>query len=192
MEYTTEEIMEVWANEAEERGVSMQHILEMGTSIRHNQLLSKIQSVVLSMFKMNEILSLQENVALCYLGVRREPQGVCLLDIKQNIDINDLQIVYPDYMLFHTNKFITNTNKTRVAGYPDLIIEVWSPYNSIEEINFKRTLYSTSPVTEHWYLQQDSNVVNCYLGNTVLSEQSLKNLLETQKGLRIDLRDFEL
>jgi len=52
----------------------------------------------------------------------------------------------------------------------------------------KKLLYSTSPVTEHWYIEQNSNTVECYFGNNRLENQSLSDILVTRDGLKFDLR----
>ena len=54
--------------------------------------------------------------------------------------------------------------------------------------DFLRNLYATSDVTEFWQIEQNSNTVKCLIGATKLPNQSLKNILRTQKGLEFDLR----
>ena len=66
-----------------------------------------------------------------------------------NNDIDDLDYVQPDLMLFKKNKFVEDSKGIKTAGYPDLIVEVWSGANSIAHRETKKLLYSTSPVTEH-------------------------------------------
>jgi Uma2 family endonuclease len=106
--------------------------------------------------------------------------------------MSELRRVEPDFMLFDKNAYIENNIsggvRTRIAGFPDLVIEIWSEANLIEERKFKKILYSTSPVTEHWYIEQDSNKVECFLGGNDLPPQSLKNILRTQDGVEFDLR----
>ncbi|MCL1986399.1 MAG: hypothetical protein FWG64_00280, partial [Firmicutes bacterium] len=53
--------------------------------------------------------------------------------------------------------------------------------------NFKFTIYSSSPTTEHWYLEQDSNIVECYLGQTQLPKQDISQTLVTTRNLQFDL-----
>jgi Uma2 family endonuclease len=91
-------------------------------------------------------------------------------------------------MIFKDNPYLTNKKQTRTAGQPDLMIEVWSESNTEEDIVFLKHLYSTSPITEHWYIEQDSNKVERYIGKEQLPNQYLTNVLVTQKGLEFDLR----
>ena len=60
--------------------------------------------------------------------------------------------------------------------------------NTSDDRDFLKFLYSTSDITEHWYIEQDSNTVECYLGKEKLDDQYLTNLLVTQKGFEFDLR----
>ena len=174
----------------------MNYILEMGTSIRHNQLISRLQFEIMKLFQGKDILTLHEQIPLCYLGSVAEPYLTRLIDLKSdNITkemLNSLQVVQPDYMLFETNKYISNPNETRLAGQPDLIVEIWSDYNIESHRNFKKFLYSTSDTTEHWYIEQNENNIECWLGNKKLPEQSLKNILSTQSGIKIDLRHLAI
>ena len=101
--------------------------------------------------------------------------------------INDLNTVEPDIMFFKDSKFVENETQTRVAGRPDLIVEVWSPSNTLYDKQRKFDIYSTSDITEHWYVEQDSNLVVCYIGKMKLPSQCLGDVLATQKGLKLDL-----
>jgi Uma2 family endonuclease len=96
--------------------------------------------------------------------------------------------VQPDFLLFKDNKYITDSRDLRTAGQPDLIVEVWSRSNTKSDRDFLRDLYSKSDITEFWQVEQNSNTVKCSLGKIKLPEQSLKNVLKTQKGLEFDLR----
>ena len=178
----------------------MEHIIEMGTTWRHQDILGNIhQNIVTSFsnaYRKKDIVALQEQLALCYYGSGRELELLELVDVTQanfhaeSIDL--LNVIYPDYMLFKDNKYVVNNNKTRFAGQPDLVIEVWSDSNTDRDKIFKQTIYASSPITEHWYIEQDSNIVKCMLGKEVLKDQSLKNTLVTQGGIAIDLRHLAL
>ena len=101
--------------------------------------------------------------------------------------------VQPDFFMFtYDNPYIKNRSETRIAGRPDLIVEVWSEGNLSLERERKFMLYSSSPVTEHWYIEQDSNDVACFLGKEKLSDQNLLHVLKTHKGLEIDLTHLAL
>ena len=54
----------------------------------------------------------------------------------------------------------------------------------------KHRLYSTGK--EHWYLTQDNNIVECWLGNKQIENQSLTEILKTTQGLEFDLRYLSL
>ena len=174
--------------------------MEMGTSWRHNRILSSLQRFVLNLFwddyVQSKIFSSQEQLALCYYGNPEESGMYELVDIDDNDfsadDINLLKVVQPDYMLFINNNFMLNSFETRIAGKPDLIVEVWSKDNKPKHRYFKETLYSTSSITEHWYIEQDSNNVRCMLGKNLLPKQSLKDVLITQNNIKIDLRHLAI
>lgn len=143
----------------------MDSFMEMGTSFRHNEIITELLIAIANLIKQRrEIRIWHENCSLVYSGKRAELDTLSLIDAKQIKDVKrfrenamgELRRVEPDFMLFDKNAYIENNingkMRTRVAGFPDLVIEIWSEANSIEERSFKRFLYSTSPVTEHWYI----------------------------------------
>jgi len=168
----------------------------MSTKIRHNRLTGAILISVADLLKKKEALALHEECSLVHWGYWNKPEPILLVDINniENMDIfmekiiDDLDYVQPDFFIFHKNLYITNKRETRIAGRPDLIVEVWSESNRRDERNFKFDLYSSSSDTEHWYIEQDSNDVQCYMGKEQLPEQYLTNVLGTQSGLEFDLR----
>jgi len=103
--------------------------------------------------------------------------------------LNQYAYVEPDIMVFKENAALNNDRNTRKAGCPDLIIEIWSKDNKVEHREFKKSLYSTSSITEHWYMDQESDIVECWKGDQRLPDQHLQNILRTQNGLEFDLRD---
>jgi len=173
----------------------MDNYMRMSTSIRHNRITGTLFSEIVNMLRKNEVNALQEECALVYWGSRVKPEPALLIDIKsiKNINdfkertIDDLEYVQPDFVLFHKNLYAENKRRTRTAGCPDLIVEVWSDGNTAEEKKFKYDLYSNSSNTEHWYIEQDTNEVKCYLGKEILESQSIKNILHTTNGLKFDL-----
>jgi Uma2 family endonuclease len=171
--------------------------MPMSTTSRHNKLINTFIGEVLDLSRKKEIYALQSDCALVHWGFKsRRDDFKYLVDIDDLDDvddfikatINDLDFVQPDFMLFKKNKYLCNERETRTAGCPDLIIEIWSKDNSKAERNFKVDLYSSSPVTEHWYIEQDSNEVICYSGRDKLESQSLLDVLVTRGGLEFDLR----
>jgi len=138
------------------------------------------------------IISFQESASLVHYGHReRDPHNLTLVDVDniESLDIiNHLYSVKPDFIVFQNNKCIWNQKRNRLAGYPDLVVEVWSDGNTKIDKEEKFLIYSNSQgKTEHWYIEQDSNDIICYIGTTKLPSQSLKYPLKTQNGLEFDL-----
>ena len=136
-----------------------------------------------------------ENSALVYYGVYKESLPSELVNIKEVTDveeftrytINDLEYVQPDITIFTTNSYLLNEQRTKTAGYPNLVVEIWSRSNHPRLRNMKIELYSTSPVTEHWYIEQNSNAVERYFGKEKLIDLCLTKPLETKCGIVFDL-----
>ena len=170
----------------------------MATSFRHNELTSMFYTEIASrsrkLIEKKTMRLFMEEVPLVYYGSMQVPD-LRLIDIKKipNTDyfikntINDLSYVQPDLFLFNTNEYLSNERENRIAGFPDLVVEVWSDSNDQWERMQKFSLYSSSPITEHWYIDQDDNKVECYLGKTRLIDQYLKDILKTQSGIIIDV-----
>jgi len=151
---------------------------------------------VLDLLRKKEVHALQEECALVYYGTKDLPTGFELVnaanidDISHFIEdvITELEYIRPDFVLFKNNLYLENKKQTRTAGQPDLIVEVWSESNTRNDRAFLQNLYATSTITEHWYIEQDSNVVSCYLGRDKLEDQMLTDVLATRGGLEFDLR----
>jgi len=170
--------------------------MPMSTTGRHNRITGTIFSAVVDLLRKKEAYALHEECALVHWGYKGKSDFKKLVDIN-NIDdiskftkvtINELDYVQPDFILFKKNRYLCNERETKTAGYPDLIVEVWSEGNSKEERKFKLDLYSSSPVTEHWYIEQNSNDVLCYFGGGKIENQFLTDILATRDGLKFDLR----
>jgi hypothetical protein len=177
--------------------VIMDNIMPMATTGRHTRLTGTFFGRILDLLEKKEVYVLQEENALVHWGRKAKNDDfkylVDVSDIEDvddflKITINELDYVQPDFLLFKKNKYLHNERETRIAGYPDLIVEVWSRDNSKSEREFKLDLYSSSPITEHWYIEQDSNEVVCYLGRGRIEDQSLNDILVTCGGLEFDLR----
>ncbi|MCL1999108.1 MAG: Uma2 family endonuclease [Turicibacter sp.] len=175
----------------------------MATTKRHNSLSGfleyKFRAILEEELLTETALLGSEELALVYCG-NLECTGAKLVklaeiqDIKHftTITINNLKYVQPDLFLFRQNKWVENVKGTRFAGYPDLIIEVFSEGNKEDERQAKRHLYATSPITEHWYLTQDTNAVERWVGEKRLADLTLKEPLITQNGIEIDLTRLAL
>ena len=174
----------------------MEIYMPMSTTVRHNRLATAFISELIGMIRNNEVNALSEQCPLVYWGTKDLPKGFKLVDVADIDDINyfteiiiaELEYIIPDFMLFKDNPYVENKRQTRTAGKPDLIVEIWSEKNSKNDRAFLRNLYASSDITEHWYIEQDSNKIECYLGTEKLSDQYLTDILTTQKGINFDLR----
>jgi len=178
----------------------MDNYMQMGTTGRHNDFVTSFIGELFGLIKKKEVYAKHEEFPLAFFGTRKEPLGTMLVDIGSIGDvkrfaentINLLETVQPDFMLFRHNPYIVNRYDTKIAGQPDLLIEIWSEGNPQQERSFKKELYKTSPVSEHWYIDQDLNKVECYLGKNQLPDQCLTAILRTKKGLEFDLRHLAI
>ena len=97
-----------------------------------------------------------------------------------------------DFLVFQHNEFLQDANKLKTAGVPDLIVEVWSPFNKPHEREMKFRLYSSHSDCEHWYIEQNNNLVKCFKGKHNLPNQYLSKILKTTTGLTFDLTHMSL
>jgi Uma2 family endonuclease len=169
----------------------------MGTTVRHNKFISTLINRIFNRMERGELAAQHENCPLVFYGTKKSASGFELIDIASIKDkerfldnITELEYVSPDFMLFEENIYLRNKKETRTAGQPDFIVEVWSESNTGNDRAFLQNLYATSKITEHWYIEQDSNKVECYLGEKQLPDQYLTDVLITQKGLQFDLRNL--
>ena len=170
--------------------------MPMSTTARHNRIAMTLSGTVLELLRKKEVHALSEECSLVYWGKKTEPTFLSLVNISEIEDpakfkesvIEDLYYVQPDFMLFKNNPYIENKRQTKTAGQPDLIVEIWSDGNSKNDRAFLQNLYATSDITEHWYIEQDSNEVICYAGRNRIENQSLTDILATKGGLKFDLR----
>ena len=158
----------------------MDIFMPMSTTTRHNKIITTLIGKLFNRIEQQDVHVLQSDCALVYWGKRTELHSLSLVDLensehktifKESV-INELYYVQPDLMLFKQNKYTENQWHTRTAGCPDLIIEIWSDGNTERDRAFKKFLYSSSDKTEHWYIEQNSNDVLCYIGKKVLPAQS--------------------
>jgi len=171
-------------------------IMPMSTTGRHNRITGTIFGRILDLLEKKKVYALHEEGALVHWGQKNKNDLIKLIDINEiddvydftQITINELDYVQPDFFLFAKNLYLHNDRETKVAGYPDLIVEVWSKDNSKFDRELKFNLYSSSPVTEHWYIEQDANEVVCYFGSEKIENQFLTDVLVTRGGLKFDLR----
>lgn len=169
--------------------------MPMATTDRHNRFVATFMNRIFARIESGEVHALQEQCPLVYFGTKDLPTGFELVDVEAIGDkerfldnITELEYVNPDFMLFFDNPYMKNKKGTRTAGQPDLIVEIWSDSNTENDRAFLRQLYASSPVTEHWYIEQDSNIVRCHMAKKQLPDQYLTNVLVTRKGFEFDLR----
>ena len=174
-------------------------IYDMSTTNRHIDILNEftVQSGIMRKIKNITLKTYQEEASLVHYGnKRKDPYMLSLIDLDEPVDIdliNHLERIQPDFILFKENTYQWNQKGTRLAGCPDLVVEVWSDSNTQIDKELKFLIYSNSNgKTEHWYIEQDSNEVKCYLGEKQLESQSLTNVLKTQAGFEFDLRSVAL
>ena len=178
-------------------------LLEFATFPRHNQLINSLNGSIFNLIKKKEVYTLQENCILVFEGTKfnNDPK---LIDVNSLINANinlhnfqleiidKLEFIQPDFMCFKNNKYITGINGLKIVGCPDLVVEVWSVSNNKNEKDWKFQLYSSSDNCEHWYIEQDSNIIKCYKGKEKLTDQNLKNILKSTNNLEFDLRHLSI
>ena len=175
--------------------MTLDYMYLMGDTERHLDLVGEFyRSFKNLLFGRSDCKLFTDGAAIVYFGKKRLPDGVELKPASDYIGLNltEFSWVEPDFTLFAKNPYISNSEKTRFAGQPDLVVEIWSKSNDEFHKNFHKYLYSTSPVTEHWYLEQDSNEVECWFGEKKINSQNLSRPLVTQSGLKIDLSHLAL
>ena len=170
--------------------------LNMATLPRHGHLTSSFFADVKDLFKKGLLYPLQEQHYLAYLGKKYsgEERLIEPTYFSRYTDtlFEELGRVQPDFLFFKDNKYIQNKTTMITLGIPDLVVEVWSDSNDDIERMFKQRIYSSSDKCEHWYLEQNSNLVKCYLGKKQLKDQTLLDFLVTTKGIKFDLRYLAL
>ncbi|MCL1986477.1 MAG: Uma2 family endonuclease [Firmicutes bacterium] len=176
--------------------------LSLITGIRHGEFISTFVLEFMSKYR-KEVLTKKflfrhEEGALVHWEKKGSPDAR-LVDISKidNIErfldvVNDLSYAQPDVMIFKNNPCIKTKSGAKVAGFPDLLVEVWSDGNDNQHIAEKKALYKTAPTTEHWYISQDDNEIECWLGDKQIATQTLTNVLKSQGGIEFDLRDLAL
>ena len=165
-------------------------------SVPHTHLVGTLYYKYMSQFDDDDLFKthspFKDNVALVFGGHRRASASAFLFDASEFTDfpLSKLSTIEPDFMFFRENKFLINQKQTRVLGQPDLVVEIWSPSNDETERSFKYDLYSSSPVTEHWYISLEDDEVFCYYGEEQLESQNLNKPLVTRKNISLDLTRF--
>ena len=173
-------------------------IITYSTTSRHALLIQQLTRSYLNNYeKENENTSREifsSTIALVHAGTKKFPPAIKLLDAN-DFDIYpdlDLEYVEPDVFIFHYNPYVQNKKQTRTLGQPDLIIEIWSDNNTEADRDLKKFLYSSSPITETWYIEQSSNVIEAYLGEKRLPDLNMEEILITQSNIKIDLQRLSL
>jgi hypothetical protein len=165
----------------------------MATSIRHNKITQGFVGDSFALSKTRKLHTFSEEIALVHYGRVSTGERLELINLDEINEaelseiINDLEYKQPDFMCFASgNRFITNSRETRVAGCPDLIAEVWSDSNSHLYRREKLKLYTSSPITEYWSVDEKANTVECYVSGQKLWESQLNAVLTTRFGVTFD------
>ncbi|MCL1997759.1 MAG: hypothetical protein FWG65_03230 [Turicibacter sp.] len=162
---------------------------------RHSELVTEMLFELRDNFPNYKPFLKKEDAGLCYEPNPLECLAPTLIDITKIEDtkmLNSCSTFIPDILLFDKNEKMLSEDGFKIAGYPDLIIEVWSKWNDKKERWSKKYAYSTGKNTEHWYLTQNSNKIECWFEDEQLPNKSLKKVLVTQGGLKLDLRELAL
>ncbi|MCL1986475.1 MAG: Uma2 family endonuclease [Firmicutes bacterium] len=173
-------------------------VLQMSTTHIHGALNGKLYGSLINIYakymrKRQKMLG-DENVRLTFEGKLK--CGGCseLVDISQSHVteeyIGDLDYIQPDIFLFDKQPFQTNKSGMNIAGFPDLIIEIWSDGNTQSHRKELHNLYMTSPVSEVWYLNQEDTIIERWYKQQQLPNLDFRNLIQTQDGIEFDLRDL--
>lgn len=141
----------------------MDHVKLMGTTKRHMKILSYLDKLFIDRSLNEELDYGREQVGLVFNDGKLIDLSRLTKEGKKLVvqHMNQLKFIYPDFMVFKDNEKLENKNGTRFAGVPDLIIEVWSPFNSEDEKNEKRDLFRTDK-SEFWEIEQDSMRITCW------------------------------
>ena len=172
---------------------------KMATYPRHGHLIMSLFPNILNLFKEGLVYPLQEEQILVYSGKKYSGEEA-LVDAGDLADedkfvnkiIDSLGYIQPDFLFFKDNRYIQSSNGLKTAGVPDLVVEVWSDNNDRWERDFKFRIYSSSEKCEHWYMEQDMNQVERFLGKTKLTSATIKEVMHTTKGIAFDLRHLAL
>jgi len=168
----------------------------MATSIEHNNITQSFVGTAYPLKRAGKLHTFCEEVSLVHYGRFGKGETLSLVEIEKIDDRNDfientielLEYKQPDFMCFKDeNKFITNKRKNRIAGCPNLIVEVWSPGNVDVDKNEKFKLYSSSQLTEYWSINYQQRIVECYVGGQKNWEKSINQPLVTRWGFEFDL-----
>jgi len=160
------------------------------TTDRHSELVDGFGYYLTGKRMKGELDVWSDTVALAYENDRLINVNELEKEEKKKLArlLGTLPYIEPDIMVFQKNDYLNNFRNTRKAGCPDLVIEVWSNQNDEAHRQKKFDLYSASPTTEHWYIEQESDIIRCYLGKKRLDDQHLLQLLKTQSGIEFDLK----
>jgi len=166
----------------------------MGTTTRHSKLVAAFSGEMRPLVKSGTLECYVDTVSLVY---NENYQLINANNISRQDEeilsrtLTKMKYIEPDILIFKDNVQVRNEQRTRIAGSPDLVIEIWSNDNDSLHRQKKFDIYSSSELTEHWYVEQHSDIIKCFRGNTQLPDQHMKNILTSQCGLEFDLRDMQ-
>ena len=167
-------------------------ILTMGTTIRHMEILDAFSEFSNRKKRQNpKVKTGREQIALVKNYEKLiDISELTEIDIRTVIaNIEKFKYTYPDFMIFQNNPVIISDNKTRYAGIPDLIVEVWSKANSEADREQKRNLYRTNK-SELWEIDQDNPIITCWNKNGEKYQQHMNRAVKTPWGEELDLTEL--
>lgn len=170
----------------------MMETLTMGTTVRHMEILDVFTEFSNQKKRQDPTIKTgREQIALVENGGE-------LIDVSAYTELgiqtirevmSTMDHSYPDFMIFKDNPVIINEKRTRFAGIPDLIIEVWSESNPKPDRERKRKMYRT-PQSELWEINQDSPVIICWKKEGKMYEQHMDQTVKTPWGEALDLTEL--
>jgi len=164
-------------------------MLTMGTTIRHMEILDAFTIFSDGTKKQDpKVKTGREQIALVMNYDKLiDISELAESDIRTVIaNIGKLKYTYPDFMIFKNNPVIISDNKTRFAGIPDLIVEVWSKANPEADREQKRHLYRTDK-SELWEIDQDSPIITCWNAKGEMYQQHMEKKVITPWGEDLNL-----
>ena len=173
----------------------------MATTDRHSDLVSEFEfELKKTEDRKNGVIRMfSEGPGLCHGGDKNTGVDLKLFNLAEIDDIESFKLqmpafghLVPDLMYFKKGAFIKDQSGAKYAGLPCLVIEVWSKGNTKIDRLIKKHIYQTSPITEQWYLEQDSNIVECWLGQVRLPDKNLTKILIDHNGYEFDLRHLAI
>jgi len=159
-----------------------------GEAILFNEHPTEFYSISITlMAQLNELLKDKGGHAFSGLDVRLSPRD----------DNSDDTVVRPDLVVISDKKMLSkmHNGESLIIGSPDLVIEIFSPTVSENELSLLYNAYLKAKVNEYWLIDPEQKFVNVYvLENGIYRESEYRsNETITSKvlhGLQISLKNL--